>query len=256
MSMQCILKGPAFALALLAGGQAMAQTAPAPQPTPAPAAVAAPDPARMAIARQVAAKLLPLGSYKKMMGQGFDQLMASMTGSMMDMPVADLAKLGGLEEDKVRELGEAKLSEVMAIYDPHWRDRMKLSTDAGMELVLDIMTELEPRMQEAMARVYARDFAIAQLGELNAFLSSPTGVLYADKALAIFMDPEVMKEMAAMMPAMMERMPAFMEKMQEAEAGLPPRRKIADLSDADRNKLAELLGVKVEELDDPEKVTQ
>jgi hypothetical protein len=237
------------AAALFAGGNALAQTAPAPA-----ASTPAPDPARMAAAREVAVRLFPLGSYKKMMGEGFDQLMSSMTGSMMDMPIADLARLGGVDEEKLHAMGEAKLSEIMAIYDPHWRERMKLGTDAVMDVVLDVMTKFEPRMQEAMARVYARDFTLVQLNELKAFLATPTGGLYADKALAIFMDQEVMKEMAGLTPEIMNAMPALMEKMKEAEAGIPPRRKVEELSDAERKKLADLLGVKVENLDDPEKV--
>jgi hypothetical protein len=244
----------AAALALVSGGGAYAQTAPQPAAAPVPVAIDVPDPARMAVARDIAVRLFPLGSYKKMLGESYDKMMDGMMDSAMQMPMNEIARLGGLDEGAVAKMSPAKLSEVMAIYDPSWRERMRISMSMMTVSMGDIMAKFEPRMQEAMARAYARDFTMPQLTELRAFLVTPTGALYADRSLAIFMDREVTKEMQALMPEIMAQMPTMMEKMKEAEAKLPPRRKIEDLSDADRKRLADLMGVKVENLDDPDRI--
>ncbi|MES2442642.1 MAG: hypothetical protein V4574_07405 [Pseudomonadota bacterium] len=241
------IRGAAALAALLLSGTALAQTPPAPAP-----AASAPDPARLAAARQVVAKLLPNGSYKKMMGQNFDAMIDTMTGSMNDMPIAEIARIGGLSEEQARELGDARIGEVMAIYDPAWRERLKRMQSAMMGAMGDMMGTFEPRIQEAMARAYARDFTLAQLADLNLFFATPSGARYAERSLQIFMDPEVIKEMGAMMPELMKQMPSLMEQVQAATADLPKPRKIDDLSDAERKRLAELLDVPVGELKEPD----
>lgn len=237
----------AGALLVLSPAAALAQTTPAPLATPVPA----PDPARLALAHQVAVKLFPLGSYKKMLGENFEKMMDGMADSFTEMPVSTISQIAGLSQDQVKDLGDVKIGQVMDLYDPHWRERMKLGSSAVFKLMADMMSEFEPRMQEALARAYANNFTLGQLDELLAFLNTPTGSLYADRSLAIFMDPEVLAETKAMMPELTKKMPEMMKEMQEEQASLPPPRRIEDMSPEDRKKLAGLLGVKVENLDDP-----
>ncbi len=52
------------------------------------------------------------------------------------------------------------------------------------------------------------------------------------------------------MPEMMKKMPEMAAKAEAATKSLPPPRKIADLSQEERGRLAKLLGVKASDLKD------
>lgn len=237
----------AIAAALaLASGPASAQTAPRP--------VAAPvDATRLTAARQVVARLMPPGTYKRMMDQSMGPLMDSMTQSMGQLPVQDLARLSGITAEEAASLGEGTIEQVMAIYDPHWRDRLKRSTDAMMGGMTGIMTSMEPAMREGLSRAYAREFSAAELGEMDRFFATPAGTHYALKSLQLFMDPEMMKIMSDMVPEMTKRMPDMMAKAEAAVASLPKPRSNSDLTPAERAKLSKLLGVPADTLEnDPE----
>src|SRR3546814_3041507 len=51
---------------------------------------------------------------------------------------------------------------------------------------------MEPPMRDGLAKAYARKFTGAQLTDLNSFLATPTGKLYAGEWMALQADPEVM----------------------------------------------------------------
>lgn len=236
---------------LLAGiGSAHAQTKPAAAPT-AQAAPAAPiDPARKAAAERVVGKLVPKGIYKEIFETVFSQVTDQVFGQMGELPVAQVAKLGGLSAEDAKALGNAKLGEIMAIYDPAWRDRQKRMMQAFAGGMAEIMVKLEPAMRDALARAYAREFSAEELAELDRFFVTPAGAHYAAQSLMIAMGPEMTKATTEMMPEMMSAMPVLIQRAEEAAADLPPARKIDDLSPAERKKLAELLGVDPEKLED------
>lgn len=252
-----LLRIAAGVIAFGTTGTAMAQTvstpanAPAPTVKAEPAPLPAPDPARMAIARQIAMKVFPPGSFREMLGDNYDKMMSTVVDSMGAMPMAELAQLGGLTEEQVKDLGEAKMSEVMDIIDPAWRERLKLMTDVTGSMV-DTFEKLEPRIREAMARSFAREYTIDQLTEIMRFLDTPTGAAFGKKVMMVMTQRDVADELAAMMPEIMKEMPAAMEAQRAKIEALPERRKIEELSDEDRQRLADLLGVDVADLNDPD----
>lgn len=201
------------------------------------------DPACLTAARQVVGKLLPLGTYKRMMDQSMGPLMDSMTQSMGQLPVQELARLSGITQEEASSLGQGTVEQVMAIYDPHWRDRLKRSTDAMMGGMTDIMGSMEPAMREGLSRAYAREFSGAELNEMDRFFATPVGSHYALKSLQLFMDPEMVKIMSDMVPEMTKRMPDMMAKAEAAVASLPKPRTNSDLTPTERDKLGKLLGV-------------
>lgn len=224
---------------------------PAQQPAPAAAPAAAPiAPAQLEAARAVVARVFPVGTYKRMMGETMDKIMGSMMDGMLDMPVAEIARLGGLEPEKVAGMDRTSIAEIMAIYDPHFRERSQIGMRAMMDSMAGMMDDMEPRFRAGLTRAYARKFSAAQLAELDRFFATPTGSVYAAESMMLYMDPEVMGEMQAMMPEMMRKMPDFMQAMKDATAHLPPPRKNSELSGAEREKLAALLGVKEKDLRD------
>ena len=219
------------------------------QPVPAAA-----DPARLAEGRIVIAKLLPPGIYRTLMGSTMAPMMDSMGDSLKALPLRQLATMGGLDAKQAAALDKVNIEQVMAIYDPHWRERSQLTMRAMFDQMGDFFTTLEPELREAYAHAYADRFTLAELRDLNAFFLTPTGMKYAAGYMTVASDPAIVAEMRAMVPKLMQQMPAFLAAGKKATAGLPPERKLADLDQAQRAALAKALGVPESQLHDPKAV--
>jgi hypothetical protein len=206
--------------------------------------------AQLDAATVVVAKVFPVGTYRRMMGETMDKMLGGIMDSVMDMPMADLVGMAGIAPEKVEAMDKTSIAEVMAIYDPHFRERSQVGMRAMMTSMTGVMDQMEPRFRAGLARAYARKFSAAQLADLGRFFDTPTGSAYAAESMLLYMDPEVMGEMKTMMPELMNKMPDMMKAMKDATAHLPPARKTSELTDAERAKLAALMGVKEEDLRD------
>ena len=230
------MKSIAFALTFAAlapaTGVAQAPTAPA-----AASAVPAPTPARLALATKVVGRLMPDGTYRRMMSGTMDKMMDSMVGQMTAMPLRDLAAIGGIPADRLQSMGPASMKQMMALLDPAFDERMRRTMKITMDEMIDVMSGLEPRMREGMAKAYAARFSEAQLGELDRFFTTPTGAMYAAQSMTIMADPAVSETMQAIVPELMRMMPAIGQKVQAATADLPKPKKASDLTEAERAQL-------------------
>jgi hypothetical protein len=235
---------PAALLVLSAASQPL-PTSPAMQAAPAD------DPARLAEARIVAAKLLPPGVYREVMNIAMGPVMDGFGDSMKALPLRQMAEMGGIDPKDAAALDKIKLDEVMAIYDPHWQDRSRLTMRAMFDAMGAFFTTQEPTLREAYARAYANRFTLEELRALTGFFATPVGTKYARQYMTIATDPAIGAEMKAMMPKMMAQMPTFVGAAQKATASLPPVRKLESLSDDEKARLAKALGVTVEKLQDP-----
>ncbi|MCC7266398.1 MAG: hypothetical protein IT546_03545 [Caulobacteraceae bacterium] len=216
---------------------------------PAGLASAQPAPDRLAAARPVVAKLFPEGTYKRLMGSAFDKLIADTMDAAMELPAGQMAELGGLDAEAAARIDKATVAEIMAITDPHYRERTQASMKAMMGAMTSVMIEMEPDVRTALTRAYARKFTAAQLGELDRFFSTPTGAFYAAESMSLQMDPEMVAEMQALTPKILEQMPKVLEASKAATAHLPPPRKFEDLTPAERAKLSEMLGIEQNDLE-------
>lgn len=171
------------------------------------------DPARLTIADKVVARLVPQGTYLRMMRDAFPQMMDAMIARMSGMTAADLG-----EKDKSGKT----LEQLAAEKDPAFRERMKIMTRVMGEEMGTLMNKLEPRVRVALGRSFARRFTLQQLNDLDAFFATPSGAAFAKDYLLTFMDPEMMQEMSAAMPEMMRAMPAIMQRVEKETAHLPP----------------------------------
>lgn len=191
-----------------------AQEAPAPSTAP---PLATPDPAKLAAAEKAVAALVPQGIYMKMMRDKMPQLMDAMMGQMMAKSPSELGIPGASGADVDKPLGESAASA-----DPHFEERMKITSRVMFEEMGTVFDKLEPRVRAGLARAFARKFTIAQLNDFNTFFATPSGSAFASEYLLTFMDPELMQEMLAAMPELMQAMPSIMEKAEKATAHLPP----------------------------------
>jgi hypothetical protein len=227
-----MIRSLVLSASLLASTAAMAQTAPA-----------APDPASVAIGRSIAAKLLPDGSYQKVMRGSLGHMMDGVTQQMMSMPMAQIIRMSGLSPAQAPKMGTATMHQIMEIVDPAFEQRMHIMMPMMMEQIGQLMTRYEPQMRDGLAEAYARHLTLAQLTDLDRFLQTPSGSAYAAQAMQIQTDPALVAKMQAFLPDLFKAMPDIMQKVQAATANLPKPKTAADLTEADREKLAKLLGV-------------
>ncbi len=203
------------------------------------------DPARLEAAQRIAIRILPDGTYAKIMEASMGLMMKSATDAIGNMPLAQLAQIGGLQQDDVAHLGDGKLKELMAIIDPVFDQRTNLMMKSMMGSMTKMMSTMEPGVREGLNRAFARRYSLEQLNDLNRFFDTPTGQKYAADTMLIYTDLEVMAAMQAMMPKLMDQMPEMMKEMQSEVAALPKPREWEDLSKVEREKFAKLLGTTV-----------
>ncbi|WCT74209.1 DUF2059 domain-containing protein [Sphingomonas naphthae] len=228
------MKSIALALILALGAPA-AVSAQAPA-----AAVSTASPARQALAVKVVAKLMPDGTYRRMMSGTMDKLMDLMVGQMTDMPLRDLAAIGGVPADRLQSVGPGTMKQMMGLLDPAFDERMRRTMKVTMDQMIGVMSGFEPRLRNGLARAYAGRFSEAQLTELDRFFATPTGSAYASQAMAIMADPAVVETMQGLMPELMQAMPGIGQKVQAATADLPKPKKPSEMTDAEKAKLKSL----------------
>ena len=223
---------------LLTTVPAIAQTSPVTTPV-----AAATDPVALASATRIAGALLPDGTYRKMMGGTLDRMMSGMVDQMGNLPMREILIAAGMDENDVPKIAPDAMKQVMAITDPNFKQRMDIGMKAMMGSMVDMMSKYEPAVREGLSEAYARRFTVAQLGDLERFFATPSGKEYAAQSMLVYTDPAVMDRMMAMMPDMMKEMPKMIGAMIEATKDLPKPRKYTDLTKAERERIAALLGI-------------
>lgn len=197
--------------------------------------------ARLPLAISLAEKVVPPGSLGSMMDGMLGGLLGPMLGD--DEPSARAVisrRVGGLYED--RDMTKADASRIADLLDPAWRER-ETRTQAFTQQAI------EPVVRQAVAELYAVHFSDAQLADIDAFFSTPSGAAYASQSYRMASDPRLTATMMTMMPQAMEQMGAIEAELDAAMADLPPQRNYADLSDNQKKLLAQWLGLAVQDLE-------
>ena len=128
------------------------------------------DPARLAAAKITVDHLFPLGTYERMMKGTMDQLMDTMLGGIAGLTIGDMASVSGDSGDEMTEEEKAKsLGDVASDVDPHFEERMKISTKVVMDEMITLMATMEPSIRTALANIYARKYTTAQLDGIERF---------------------------------------------------------------------------------------
>jgi hypothetical protein len=195
------------------------------------------------VATQVAGKLFPVGTYRKLLGDTLGKMMTGMIDQMGDMPIAEIVKAAGIEQSNVAKLDKASVNQIMAIVDPAYKERMRLTTDSMFKAMIPLFEQMEPDLRLGLAESLTNRFTVQQLGELNTFFDTPTGSSFASQQMLLFMDPAVIGRMQAQMPKMIKAMPELVGGAIKATANLPKPKKYADLTEADKAELSKLLGI-------------
>ena len=182
------------------------------------AALAA-DPAKQKLAETMAGKIIPPGSYEKMMKdmsmQMADTIIAQTLG--MDASTFTMAKEGETSPAEGKTVGE-----LAAEADPDFKERMDIMMRVTFDEMGKLMSSMEPAARGALANVYARKYTTKQLTDMNGFFSTPSGTAFAADFMSTFTDKEMMTAMMGQMPKVLEAMPEIMKKVEAATAHLPP----------------------------------
>ncbi|MBU1463555.1 MAG: DUF2059 domain-containing protein, partial [Alphaproteobacteria bacterium] len=150
------------------------------------------EPARLALAQKTMGQLVPGGSLEKMMDNLYGKMFKTLMGEFGGQSDLMLSIKTGVESEKIAALDEATKTKVADMFDPHRKEREEQITRVIKPLISEVLSDMESPMREGMAKAYARKFSAAQLTDLNGFLATPTGALYANEWMALQADPEVM----------------------------------------------------------------
>ena len=143
---------------------------------------AAPEPARLAAAQALIAKIMPPERINDTVDQMMRPMMANLRNAMLSSPEMQQAL--------------AKTPKVKATIDTFIDNELARS--------IALTKQWMPTMLDAMARAYARRFTAAQLMEIGAFFDTPTGKVYAAQASTIMADPDMLAAQRTMMTKAME----------------------------------------------------
>lgn len=176
-----------------------------------------PDPARLAIAKQSAAGLLPDGTYGKMMTGVLDTLSTRILG----MSEADFEP----KDRKGQPASTQTLRESILKDDPHFDERLVIIRRVAGEEMAKLSNILEPRLRDGLARSMARRFDAKQLADLNAFLATDSGRSFGAQSMSMWVDPDVMRSIFGAMPDMIMAMPGIFERIEKETAHLPKPKK-------------------------------
>ena len=180
------------------------------------------EPARLAAAKVTVDYLFPLGTYERMMKGTMDEMLNSIISQSLDRPLTETMKGYGIDDAALDEMEDASINDMMLQLDPHFEERMQITTKVTLQEMVDLMISMEPTIRATLSNVYARKFTEPQLAEMNTFFATKTGSAFASEYMMVFVDPEMMEAMMSFMPEIMQAMPEIMKKIEEATAHLPP----------------------------------
>src|SRR3546814_723303 len=177
------------------------------------------DPARLTLAQQTTPALIPSGSIEKMVDNLYGKMFKTFMGEFGGQSDLLLSIKTGVESDKIAALDEATKDQIADMFDPHRKEREEQITRVVKPLISEVLADMEPPMRSGLAKAYARKFDGAQLTDLNGFLATPTGNLYAGEWMALQADPEVMLAVIKAVPPLVtkfiDRAPAIEKDLKE-----------------------------------------
>lgn len=185
-----------------------------------------PDPARMALARNVMDGFMPVGSMSRMTDQMTDNLMLGMYERMMAMTGTELSNAIGMPISTGPDAG-LTLRQQASKGDPVFDARIKAYAGAFKDQMREMITMMEPKMRDGMARAMARRFDAPQLADINRFYSTDTGRAFGRDMMLLWIDGDVYRGMFAAVPDMMRAMPKSAERFAAIDRQYPWPKKAA-----------------------------
>ena len=185
-----------------------------------------PLPIILALARTVMDGFMPVGSMNRMTDQMTDNLMLGMYDRVMAMTGTELSNAIGMPVSSGPDVG-LTLRQQASKGDPMFDARVKAYAGAFKVEMREMMTMMEPRLRDGMARAMARRFDAPQLADLNRFYSTDTGRAFGRDMMLLWIDGDVYRGMFAAMPDLMRSMPKSAARFAAIEKQYPWPKKAA-----------------------------
>jgi hypothetical protein len=199
------------------------------------------DPARVAVATEIVALMMPPGSGRASFETGVAQSMAGLRQQMAMAPVRAALVAAGLAEGESRRFSPDTFRRLTLILDPAFDRRQRLIAETTAGAIAAVLDEQEPMFRAGMAQAYARRLSLAELGDLLAFLRTPSGRAFAPLPATIATDPAVIEQTQAVRAAFAKKVPAALEGLKDASRTLPPPRRFTDLNETDKAEILRLI---------------
>ncbi|WP_338467136.1 DUF2059 domain-containing protein [Novosphingobium sp. ZN18A2] len=198
--------------------------------------------ARLPKAERIVGTIMPPGTMQSLMGSMFSRILDPMMKKFAKPGAMEIARQLGRSPGTL-DLSPEAAGEIEAILDPAWQQRNALQMSVFKESMGKAMSAMEPDMRVGMAQAYAVNFTDAQLDDILAFFTTPTGLVYARRSYMLASDPHILAASMKGLPKMLDNMKTMQAKVSAATSGLPPRRGYDDLSADQRETLARLTGL-------------
>jgi Uncharacterized protein conserved in bacteria (DUF2059) len=204
--------------------------------------------ARLPLARSVVDQIMPPGSLGELMGSMLDDIITPLGEVSRPRAVDVVAQQLGLRAAELT-LTDEQVAVAIAMFDPAFEERHERTVQAMPQFMTGLMNAMEPAMRGAMVEIYAVHFNQSELTDIAAFFATTSGASYARQSFAIASDRRLMAAVLAEMPNLTGEMMTMAGQMEAAVADLPPARGFAELASHERKRLADMLGMTVEDLD-------
>ena len=193
-----------------------------------------PDPARLALARQATTTMFPKGTFAQAM-TGFANRTVD---NVLDMSEADFVGMlppskqkKGAKEKAAKPPSTEPLRVMLAKKESNFDAKLAAVRAFAGTMFVKFGDVAEPKFLEGISRSLARKFDARQLGEIQAFLATPTGAAYGREMVGLWFEPDVMRSSFEILPEMMKVMPgltkdaAALDAQMKAKDGAPAEKK-------------------------------
>jgi hypothetical protein len=100
--------------------------------------------------------------------------------------------------------------------EPKFDAKMNLAIDIIAEEMGPVFDKMEPRFRAGLAMVFARKYTLKQLNDMSAFFSTPSGTAFAADYMTAFMEPELLRQTAGIMPDLVKIAPTLEARLKAA----------------------------------------
>jgi hypothetical protein len=167
-----------------------------------------PDPARLALARGTLMTMFPKGAY----AQGINGFMDRTIETVLNMSEADFMAMVPPDKAKTNKVPSTEpLRLMLSKKEPMFDAKLAAGRAFASTMFTKFGDVAEPKFREGMARAMARKFDARQLGEINAFLATPTGAAYGQEMVGLWFQPDVLRGSFEAFPEMLKLMPDLMK---------------------------------------------
>ena len=177
-----------------------------------------PDPVRLAAARGAVQTMFPNGAYGQAMTGFFDKMIEN----GLNMSEADFAELSPPAKPKkgkkAKPPSTLSFRQELTAKDPNFDAKLAAVRAFMGQMMVKLGAAAEPALRDGMAKSLARKFDVAQIGEIDAFLATPTGKIYGREMIGMWFEPDVMRGAMASFPEMMRMLPDMMKDFSTLES--------------------------------------